>query len=233
MSKMIIGVSSRENSLSPNNKELIKHLKFTCGIDCDVIVYQNNGVALSKVYNEIIKNNEDCERFVFLHDDIKIVTMNWGREINKLFDENPEYGIIGVAGSKTLLGDCKWWAHNESCRGKVIHELENQGKFLTVFSFPCVDIEEVCCIDGLFIAFDKTRIKHRFDEDFKGFHFYDINFSLDNFFDGVKVGVTNNVRLIHKSGGDASQPMWIENKNKTIEKYRKYLPIKDLKYEIK
>ena len=37
-------------------------------------------------------------------------------------------------------------------------------------------VTEMVVLDGLLFMVDKTKIKHKFDEDFHGFHFYDVSF---------------------------------------------------------
>jgi len=86
---------------------------------------------------------------------------------------------------------------------------------------------EVVSIDGLFISFDKTKIKHQFDETIGRFHFYDHGFCVPNFIDGVKIGVTNSFDIIHESIGRPNQEFF-ESKDKFVEKYKNVLPI-DLK----
>ena len=87
-------------------------------------------------------------------------------------------------------------------------------------------MEEVCVIDGLFMAINRKRISKNFDDKLKGFNFYDIDFCLANYIDGkCKIGVTTNIRLAHKSVGELSDN-WYENRDIIREKYGKYFPIK-------
>jgi glycosyltransferase involved in cell wall biosynthesis len=77
----------------------------------------------------------------------------------------------------------------------------------------------------LFIALSKSRIKHTFDEEFKGFHFYDIAFCFRNHLEGVKVGVITNIRITHKSIGQTND-QWEDNRNFFVQKYKDNLPNK-------
>ena len=85
-------------------------------------------------------------------------------------------------------------------------------------------VEETIIVDGLFIAFDKTKVKHNFDESIEGFHFYDLGFTLPNHLDDVKVGVTTMVRVTHLSIGQTNQ-QWEDNRVKFAERYKPNLPI--------
>jgi glycosyltransferase involved in cell wall biosynthesis len=87
------------------------------------------------------------------------------------------------------------------------------------------EIREVCLVDGVFIAVHKKRIKKNFVEDFQGFHFYDIPFCVENYLQGVKVGVCTNIRITHKSIGQTNQ-QWEDNRVLFTQKYAEQLPIK-------
>ena len=105
---------------------------------------------------------------------------------------------------------------------------KHDGKsWLTVFS-PLLtkDLEEVCVIDGLFMAVKRSRITKNFDPELPGFDFYDIDFCLANYVDGkTKIGVTTNIRLAHKSIGELSET-WYTNRDIINNKYGDYFPIK-------
>lgn len=220
--KISIIVSSRNTS--EEKKDFIQMISDTCGCFADIIFITNNGgAALSKVYHdylEVAQNNI----VVLLHDDIEFLRKGWGAEVLKLFNENKEYGIIGVAGSAEFDSRGAWWNYEHKF-GQVLHRHNGQS-WLTEFS-PLLDkdLEEVCVIDGLFMAVNKERISSSFDENLEGFNFYDIDFCLSNFIDGkCKIGVTTNIRLAHNSIGE-TKGNWYENKEKINEKYKKYYPI--------
>ncbi len=85
--------------------------------------------------------------------------------------------------------------------------------------------KEVVVIDGLFMCIHKGRIKHNFNEQFEGFHFYDLPICLENYLDGVKIGVTTKIKLTHKSIG-VTNKKWEKNKLLFEALYEKKLPIK-------
>ena len=62
---------------------------------------------------------------IFIHDDIEFLRKGWGREIMRLFNENKEYGIIGVAGSAQFDEGGAWWNYDKKF-GQVLHR--NEGK---------------------------------------------------------------------------------------------------------
>jgi GT2 family glycosyltransferase len=71
------------------------------------------------------------------------------------------------------------------------------------------------------------KIKHRFDESFGKFHFYDHGFCLPNYISGVKIGVTSSFEITHKSIGVPNDEFF-KTKEFFVEKYKDILPL-DLK----
>lgn len=218
--KITIVISSRDEE----NEELIKNINETICVDCSIMFIQNNGISLTKVYQDALEKSE-TDIVVFMHDDIKFLKIDWGKELIRMFNEHKEFGIIGVAGSSEFYKEGMWWI-NEKIYGQVMHE-QNGNVWLTSFSSLLKkDLEEVCVIDGLFMAVHKQRITKGFDKSIDGFHFYDIDFCLSNFLDKkTKIGVTTNIRLMHKSVGALSDG-WLENREIINNKYKNYLPIK-------
>ena len=228
MSKLVVVVSSK--SSAEEKKDFIQHLTDTCGYPHDIVFNINpSGLSLTKVYNDTV-NEREADYFVFIHDDIEFVRPNWGKEIVRLFEENKDYGIIGVAGSGEFNKEAAWWRYKD-IYGQVMHRKDGKS-WLTTFSplLPC-DLVDVCVVDGVFMAVDTHRIKKWFDEKYEGFNFYDISFCLNNYFEGVKVGVTTNIRLAHNSVGEL-KPNWYENRDKLNAEFGKRYPIK-VKHNVK
>ena len=221
--KINIVVPSTHNS--EDMQDFINMLKNTCGCENEIYFISNKeGIGLTQVYSDIMNKIKD-DIIVFIHDDILFLRDGWGAEVLRLFNENEEYGIIGVAGSKEFNERAMWWT-NKLKYGQVMHENNGQ-RFLTQFS-PLLnqDLEEVCVIDGLFMAVAKNRLGSDFDKSITGFNFYDITFCLDNFLSGwCKIGVTTNIRILHKSVGELKQE-WYDNREVINLKYKKYFPIK-------
>lgn len=199
-------------------------LEDTCGIGLKIAyIYNNGNVGLTKIYNGVM-DKIDTKIVCFIHDDIEFLKRGWGLEVVKLFENNPKYGIIGVAGSAEFHESAAWWTFKE-IYGQVLHR-SNGKSWLTSFS-PLLkqDLQEVCVIDGLFMAVHKDRITQRFDEDFDQFNFYDISFCTANFLDGqTKIGVTTNIRIAHSSIGETKQN-WFDSKELYLKKYGDKLPL--------
>jgi hypothetical protein len=215
-----IGYSTRKH-----NPKYQEYLQKTCMYkEVQIIEKVNNGdKSLSQVYNEIIdESNNDI--VVLLHDDIEFDTNRWGDKVLKGFDKNPEYGILGLAGTKYLSEIGQWWSVPQTMYGIVNHKHDNK-KWTSAYSLDIKsEIEETIIVDGLFIALDKNKIKHKFDETIKGFHFYDLGFCLPNHLDKVKVGIMFNVRATHLSIGQTNE-QWEHNRVNFIKKYENVLPV--------
>jgi glycosyltransferase involved in cell wall biosynthesis len=215
-----VGYSTRKH-----NPEFIEYLKKSSGFKkIEVIEKINNGEkSLTEVYNEILsESNTDIN--VLLHDDVYFDTNAWYSKLLKHFEKS-DFGIIGMAGTTEIPESGMWWENRKKMVGIVNHEHEGK-KWESKYSDSLGNnILETVVVDGLFIAINKKKIKKNFNEDFKGFHFYDIPFCFENHLEGVKVGVITNIRITHKSIGQTNE-QWEENKKLFSEKFKSNLPVK-------
>lgn len=172
-------------------------------------------MGLAEANNDIV---------IFCHDDILIETKQIAKKITKLFENNPDYGIIGIAGTKYMSETGRWWDKRKKMYGRVKHTHEGNS-WLSAYSGDLGnDLEEVVIVDGLFFAVHKKRIKEDFDLSVSGFHFYDVDFCFRNYLKGVKIGVTTVVRVNHMSIGETNQE-WEENRKIFADKFKNNLPI--------
>lgn len=211
--------------------EFREYIEKSCGLHkVEVIPFENPGThSLSEAYNIILEQSSN-DIVVLCHDDIYFEKPNWGNKILKHFKRNPDYGIIGVAGSKYLPKSGMWWEDNTKMKGIVNHEHEGR-KWESKYSNSLGNkLDEVVIVDGLFIAIQKNRITKKFNENVKGFHFYDVTFSFENFLNNVKIGVMYDVRITHKSIGQTNEE-WEKNRIIFSEHNSKILPLRILKDE--
>jgi len=189
----------------------------------EILIYENDGVnSLTEIYNIGLKDAKN-DIIVFMHDDLILETANITPKIVKLFEKHPEYGIIGVAGTDKLTSG-RWWDSRDNMFGVVghLHEGKRHVNHYSKGSFVDV-LKRVVVVDGLFFMVDRRRLKKHFNEEFKGFHFYDISFCFENFKEGVKIGVTTKISLTHKSIGMVNK-QWEKNKLFFEALYEKELP---------
>ena len=210
------------------NKKFKSHLLSSVGVkDVQILEYVNhNQFSLAEVYNSGITESI-FDIIVCCHNDIKL-SKNWGKKLLDDFKNNQDFGIIGKAGSCYFPESGVYWEEiHRTMVGQVYHHPEGQKKFLSKYSPKLPFIVPVVTIDGLFMAFNKTKIKHKFDDTIGKFHFYDHLFCVPNYLDEVKIGVTSSFEITHESVGRPNQEFF-ESKNKFVEKWGKVLPL-DLK----
>ena len=219
-------------STREDNQKHLQHIKDTCGVHkMEVIQYINNGeYSLTELYNKALQETTN-NIVVFCHDDIIFETKNWGKRLLKNFKENEEYGVIGIAGTTDIDETGRWWNDNTKMVGVVKHRHNGktwENKYSSIFN---KQVLQTVIVDGLFFAVKKDKIKENFDEDVKGFHFYEIDFCFRNHLKGVNIGVTFDVRVIHKSIGQTNDE-WEKNRINFVEKYKGNLPY-NIKPEIR
>jgi hypothetical protein len=207
------------------NNKFIKHIDDTIGVNHEVVCYTNyNQFSLTELYNKAIKEHNSPDAiFVFCHPDITIKTRTWGRLLLSKFN-NSDFSIIGVAGSIYMPASGMWWED----RSKMVGVVEHTDGIQTWVSEYAVPIKgytkPVAIIDGVFMAVDCNNIEHQFDEEFKGFHFYEISMVFPNYLDGCEIGVTTDIRILHQSVGMTNQ-QWEDNRAQFAVKYKDDLPI--------
>lgn len=215
---------------SKYNKEFKSHLSKTIGVkEYEILEFENyNQYSLAEIYNRGISQSK-YDIIVCCHNDIKLEN-GWGKKLIQDFSNSPEFGIIGKAGSCYFPESGVYWEKmNQTMVGQVYHHPPGQKKWLSSYSSKLPFIIPVVTIDGLFISFNKTKIKHFFDESFGRFHFYDHGFCVPNFLDGVKIGVTTSFEITHESIGQPNEEFF-QSKDKFLEKWSNKLPL-DLKPE--
>ena len=214
-------------STRKDNPPHIDHIKKSSGIykGLEVIQYINDGeFGLTELYNRALKETTN-NIVVFCHDDIIFDTKNWGTKLLRVMKKNPEFGIVGIAGSREVPVSAQWWENPSHMYGQVYHKHEGK-RWLSKYSDKKIGfIDNTVIVDGLFFVVDKEKIKCDFDEKVEGFHFYEIDFCFRNYLEGVKIGVTSDIDVTHLSIGQTNEK-WEENRKIFAEKYKDNLPAK-------
>lgn len=205
------------------DEEFKQMLIKTSGIkDVELLFYDNNGeFTLTEIYN-IGLQEAKSDLCVFLHDDL-VLENGWGKKLIEHYSK-ADYAILGVAGTREFTNSGVWWSDKNKTYGRAKHT-DGLKTWMSDFSRNLGnDIQEVVTVDGVFISAMKSRIKTNFNEDYKGFHFYDVTFCLDNHLNGAKIGVHSNIILTHKSVGRTNE-QWEINRKQLIEQYKDVLPL--------
>ena len=208
--------------------DYVKHVKkMFSQPDTEILIYENNGEkSLTEIYNIGLKESVN-DIVVFMHDDLILETPNMTPKIVKMISShslNTNYGIIGIAGTDKLTSGM-WWQNRENMFGVVGH-INNGKRHVNHYSKGVFNekLKDVVVVDGLFFIVHKQRLKKNFNEEFKGFHFYDISFCVENFLERVKIGVTTKFGVTHKSIGMVNKE-WEKNKLFFEALYDKKLPL--------
>lgn len=208
------------------NQKFSNHVIETIGnVRCEVHCFKNfNEYSLPQIYNKAIdKYNNENAIMVFCHNDIVFKTKNWGKLLLTKF-KSGVFDIIGVAGSIYLPESGMWWEDRSKMCGVVEHT-DGINTWVNTYAEPKKGYTmPVVLIDGLFIAVDCNNIENKFDENFTGFHFYDLSFCIPNYLDGCNIGVTTDIRILHKSIGMTNDD-WEFNRQQFIQKYKHDLPL--------
>jgi glycosyltransferase involved in cell wall biosynthesis len=207
------------------NPDFVKHLERSSGLlHPEIIATENNGeLSLNQVYNMGIEKATN-DIIVFCHDDINFQTDNWGRKVLKHFHRNPDYAILGAAGTNNLLSGM-WWEDRAGMHG-IVNHTDGTKVWTSRFSPDQGNkVKQMIVLDGVFFAIDKTKIIHKFDETFTGFHFYDLAFCFPNYLAGVKLGVFTDIRVTHQSVGIVNE-QWHINRKQFEGQYKDHIPCK-------
>jgi hypothetical protein len=218
MVSVVISTRKIDSTYYDHIKRMFSHPK------TEILMYENDGqMSLTQVYNKGLKESVN-DIVVFMHDDLILETSNMTPKIVKLFEKHSEYGIIGIAGTDKLTSGM-WWQNRENMFGVVGHL--NEGKrHVNHYSKGVFNdvLKDVVIVDGLFFMVRKSLLKKEFNEEFKGFHFYDIPFCVENFLEGVKIGLTTKFGITHKSIGITNK-QWEKNKLFFEALFEKQLPL--------
>jgi len=161
----------------------------------------------------------------FIHEDIKIHTINWGENLIAIF-KNTEIGLVGVSGSIYKSSYAGTWpcCTPDLYRVNTIQRYKNKSPiYHTTKQF--LDYEEVAVLDGVFLATTMLVFK-KYNFDFnllKDFHGYDIDISVA-IGQQYKIVVTYNLLLEHYSEGSLNNS-WLLNSMIVHEKWKHLLPI--------
>ncbi|RTY84396.1 hypothetical protein EKL97_03780 [Flavobacterium sp. LS1P28] len=193
-------ICSRTQNISFNLSENIKN---TIGCDYELIVIDNsnNKYSIFEAYNLGIEKSRN-DYLCFMHDDVLLHTQNWGLLVKNLFDQNEEFGLLGVAGakSKTKMPSAWWDCPEEDKFLYLKQHLRNGNVEDWDQGFKNKNIEKVVAIDGFFMIARREK-QFRFQESTKGFHCYDLNISFEYIKLGYSIIVVNSIVVEHFSLG--------------------------------
>ena len=214
------------------NPELLfnirKNINDTIGVPHEILYFDNRGEkkGLCYVYNQLAEK-ASFSYLCFLHEDVIFSTKNWGSTIADIFIDNSNVGLIGIAGSKYKSAYYSGWFSGMKeldCANYSHQYIDGLEK---VFLSPkkIANLQEVVCVDGVFFCCLKDSWRNTLFDDalLKGFHFYDIDFSL-RIAHHSKVVITYDIELTHVTSGGDYGDRWVETAMLYHEKMKTHLP---------
>lgn len=216
-------ICGRDNDIST---ALRHNIQETIGVVHEIIVIDNskNAYSIFSAYNMGVALSQ-YDTLCFMHDDLVFESSNWGSiAINQL--QQNSIGAVGVAGAPyyaTLPGG--WWSGGIICQ-HISGQKDYAYKKIINNALPVV------VLDGLWFCIKKELFKTiSFDEiNFKGFHFYDIDISLQIQNLGYDILSLYNITIRHSSG--KLDQIWLQNALILQKKWKKSLPfsVRNLPY---
>jgi len=186
----------------------------TIGLPHEILYVDNSKEkrGICAVYN-YLASKASFPYLCFVHEDIVFETRNWGVIIKDIFSRRTDVGVIGIAGSKYKAKRFSGWFSGikEFDCANVTHQYAYGNESIHLNPNNQNKLEEVVCIDGVFICCRKSiweKIKFN-EKRLRGFHFYDIDFSL-NAAAVSTVAVTYDIDVVHITKGGDFGNAWVE-----------------------
>lgn len=161
-----------------------------------------------------------------MHDDVWINDILFFDKITYALSNY--YDIIGVAGNVRITQDQPAWLFKEIKNHQFVWDTEYLSGYIGHGNLESYSVSEYgltpkqCeLLDGVFLACSGKLIRNKkifFDEIFD-FHFYDLDFCRTASKKGLLLG-TWPIDLIHESSGFFGSPVWKENYQRYLSKWR-------------
>lgn len=208
-------------------ERLRKNIGNTIGVPFEFIAYDNRGTSkgICQVYNECAEKAR-FDNLCFVHEDFEFTTDGWGRKISEKLEEE-RCGVIGFAGSTIKTAAHAGWAPASHRDLRTNYTYLYKGKEKTRICNPDnEDFSEVVTLDGMCLSCTKALWQQiRFDEQLlKGFHGYDIDYTLASKAAGYRNYVCHTVGVKHFSNGKYDLGWWEVNQS-INKKWERELPI--------
>ncbi|HRF62083.1 MAG TPA: glycosyltransferase [Candidatus Competibacter sp.] len=194
------------------------------------ILRVDDAVSLAEGYNRGIARS--CGAYLILsHDDIEIWTPDFGERLLRHLNC---CDMAGVAGTDLLVNTgchSKTWKYTSwgaaglgHVFGQIVLPLQG-GYAIQVYGAPAALVEGMQALDGVLIAMRRSVAETlRFDdENFDGFHLYDLDFTYRAFQNGFNLGVLTDIVVVHHSEGRYDE-QWLDYHRRFLSKFENVLP---------
>jgi hypothetical protein len=220
--------------VSPEDLLAVKNnIANTIGVEYEIIAFDNRVAkkGICQVYNEGIAQAR-FGTLCFMHEDVTLLTHDWGTNVSQIFQNNKNIGVVGVAGGGyKALAPSGWYClefqnPHISFQNIIQGYKKREQPELHAYHNPFQEkLSDVVCVDGVwFCARKEVAAEHGFDEKLlTGFHGYDLDFCL-NLFGKHKIVVTYDILMRHESEGNFDK-LWLDQILKVHGKWNKSLPL--------
>jgi hypothetical protein len=180
------------------------------------IVAIHDAISLAEAYNRGVKRARG-EVIVFSHDDIEHLRGDFASE---LLGSLESADLVGAAGT-SLCVDAYWAAAGHpNLHGSCAYPASGGAVNLAVYGIDAPMTQGIQALDGMFFAarrevFDGIAFD---EENFDGFHGYDVDFSFRAYKAGIRVAVNNNFLVLHDSGGQFDDT-WLRYRERFLRKH--------------
>lgn len=208
-------------------------IEATIGVPHEIIAIDNAASrrGICAVYNEGTRAAR-YDIICYMHEDIEMLTPDWGQKIVAIFNENAGLGIVGIAGGgyKSLCPSSWYNYHLQENGGfycNLIQGYRHSGApdKADLRNARNEKLSRVACVDGCwFCARKEAAVRYPFDEHLlRRFHGYDLDFAIAAG-QAYEVAVTFEILLRHFSEGNFDHT-WLEEIVKVHEKWSHILPV--------
>lgn len=221
--------------ISSADQRLLKtasaNIEQTIGVPFEIISTENSSgeKGICEVYNNSASKAK-YDLLCFMHEDVEIKTQDWGSKVLAQFAENPDWGVLGVAGSAyKTFAPSGWDVQGNEGEVRCIHYIQSyksEQKPSELIKMPRdqTGSTSVVAVDGMWFCTLKKIVKtHPFDQSLlTGFHGYDLDFCL-SLYPYYKVMVTYEVLMEHLSEGSFNK-QWFGEILRIHQKRQHLLP---------
>ena len=218
-------------------EEQRQSIESSIGTPHEIIVIDNssNHHTIFSAYNEGVKRSQ-YEILCFMHDDTLCHQQNWGQILCGYF-ENPQIGLVGISGALYLSSlPAPWWSISNSsfdfqCIAQCVRDTNRKDRSISRQSVipvqePLSGYTDGVVCDGILLAIPKFLFrKIRFDENtYSGFHFYDLDISMQVRTQGYRSIASYQLGIEHISNPTGLNASWISESKKFYQKWNFHLP---------
>lgn len=175
----------------------------------------NDARSLAEAYNRGAERVRG-EWIVFCHDDIRFLRADFAA---RLANAMQQFDVVGPAGATRADGPAALWGGPSSGFAQVSYPLPD-GRYIAALAGVGPVHQSAQLLDGLFIAARREAwAAVRFDAArFDAFHLYDMDFSLACHRAGWRVGIAQDLHLLHDSLGNFDE-RWSDYADRFVRKH--------------